>query len=181
MTIILDTVLCLFTWSQRILSGSLKECWNPHLISKENGAWRYDIICPNEGCAVLGCSVLSEPLQPRGLGPARLLCPQGFSRQEHWSGLPFPSPRDLPNPGMEPRSPTLQADSLPAKPKRTVMPKVKVLVTQLCPTSASLVAQSVKNLPAVQETWVPSLGREDPLEKETAAHSSILACKISWT
>ena len=41
--------------------------------------------------------------------------------------------------------------------------------------------QSVKNLPAVQETWVRSLVWEDPLEKETAAHSSILAWKISWT
>ena len=44
-----------------------------------------------------------------------------------------------------------------------------------------LVAQSVKNLPAVQETWVQSLGWEDPLEKEMATHSSILAWKISWT
>ena len=35
----------------------------------------------------------------------------GFSRQEYWSGLPFPSPGDLPNPGIEPRSPTLQADA----------------------------------------------------------------------
>ena len=39
----------------------------------------------------------------------------GFSRQECWSGLPFPSPGDLPNPGMEPRSPALQADSLPSE------------------------------------------------------------------
>ena len=46
---------------------------------------------------------------------------------------------------------------------------------------ASLVAQSVKNLPAVQETRVWSLGWEDPLEKEMATHSSILAWKISWT
>ena len=43
------------------------------------------------------------------------------------------------------------------------------------------IAQSVKNLPAVQETRVQSLGWEDPLEKEMATHSSILACKISWT
>ena len=45
----------------------------------------------------------------------------GFSRQEYWSGLPFPSPWDLPNPEIEPRSPTLQADALtsepPGKPK----------------------------------------------------------------
>ena len=45
----------------------------------------------------------------------------------------------------------------------------------------SLVAQSVKNMPAVQETQVQSLGWEDPLEKEMATHSSILAWKISWT
>ena len=39
----------------------------------------------------------------------------GFSRQEYWSGLPFPSLRDLPNPGIEHRSPTLQADSSPSE------------------------------------------------------------------
>ena len=48
-------------------------------------------------------------------------------------------------------------------------------------TWASLVAQSVKNLPAVQETWVRSPGWEDPLEKEMATHSSIIAWKNSWT
>ena len=46
---------------------------------------------------------------------------------------------------------------------------------------ASLVAQMVKRLPAVQETRVQSLGWEDPLEKEMATHSSILAWKIPWT
>ena len=39
----------------------------------------------------------------------------------------------------------------------------------------------VKNLPAVQETWIQSLGQEDPLEKGMVAHSSVLACKIPWT
>ena len=42
-------------------------------------------------------------------------------------------------------------------------------------------AQSVKNLPAMQETWVQSLSQEDPLEKETETHSSILAWRILWT
>ena len=49
-------------------------------------------------------SVVSDSLQS-----------MGFSRLEHWSGQPFPSPGDLPNPGIEPRSPTLQAVSLPAE------------------------------------------------------------------
>ena len=39
-----------------------------------------------------------------------------FSRQEYWSGLPFPSPGDLPNPGIEPGSPALQAEALPSEP-----------------------------------------------------------------
>ena len=62
---------------------------------------------------------------------------------------------------------------------------------QLCPVSfsfkpplqfsrASLVAQRLKHLPAMQETWVQSLGWEDPLEKEMATHSSILARRIPW-
>ena len=46
---------------------------------------------------------------------------------------------------------------------------------------ASLVAQMVKCLPMMQETWVQSLGWEDPLEKEMATHTSILAWKIPWT
>ena len=46
---------------------------------------------------------------------------------------------------------------------------------------ASLVAQKVKNLPAVQDTWVRSLGWEDPLEKGMATHLSILAWRIPWT
>ena len=50
-----------------------------------------------------------------------------------------------------------------------------------CPLWASLVAQRVKYLPAIQETWVRSLGQEDPLEKEMATHSSTLAWKIPWT
>ena len=48
-------------------------------------------------------------------------------------------------------------------------------------TRASLVAQRVKRLPAMQETWVRSLGQEDPLKKEMATHSSTLAWKIPWT
>ena len=46
---------------------------------------------------------------------------------------------------------------------------------------ASLVAQLVKNLPAMQKTWVQSLSWEDPLEKEMATYSSILAWEIPWT
>ena len=47
--------------------------------------------------------------------------------------------------------------------------------------SILLVTQTVKNLPAVQETWVQSMDWEDPLEKEMATHSSILTWRILWT
>ena len=70
----------------------------------------------------------------------------GFSRQEYWSGLPFPSPGDLPEPGIEPRSPSLQEDTLEH-------------------VRASLTVQLVKNPPAMQERPVQFLGQEDPLEK----------------
>ena len=47
--------------------------------------------------------------------------------------------------------------------------------------AASLMAQRLKRLPPVRETWVRSLGQEDPLEKEMATHSRILAWRIPWT
>ena len=67
-------------------------------------------------CAVLSLSVMSGSLRPHGLQPARLHCPWGFSRQGYCSGLPCPPPGDLPNPGIEPRSPALQGDSLLSEP-----------------------------------------------------------------
>ena len=58
-----------------------------------------------------------------------------------------------------------------------------LLICQIVSNSyswASLVAQTVKDLPAMQGTWVQSLGQEDPLEQEMAIHSSILAWKMPW-
>ena len=60
----------------------------------------------------------------------------GFSRQECWSGLPFPSPGNLPNPGIKPRSPTLQADALPSEP----------------PVCQSLLIVNIKKLPT--SLWI---------------------------
>ena len=75
-------------------------------------------------CAVLNHSVMSDSLQSRGLQPASLLHPWEFSRQACWSGLPYPPPGDPPNPGIKPRFPALQVDSLlfepPGKPNYDV-------------------------------------------------------------
>ena len=62
------------------------------------------------------CPVMSDSFRPHGLQPARLLCPWNFPRQEYWSGLPFPTPPDLPNAGIEPTSPAWQVDSSPLAP-----------------------------------------------------------------
>ena len=99
------------------------------------------------------------------------------------SGLPFPSPGDLPNPGIGPGSPAVQADALPPKPQFNSWLGKICWRKESLPTStrAFLVAQLVKNPPAVWETWVQSLGWKDPLEKEIATHSNTLAWKIPWT
>ena len=65
---------------------------------------------------------------------------------------------------------------------QTEKQQLVLLIKQPCnPRITSLMAQTVKHLPTMWETWVRSLGWEDPLEKEMATHSSILARKIPWT
>ena len=88
-----------------------------------------------------------------------------FSRQENWSELPCPPLGDLPNPGIKPRSPTLQTDSLPAEPTFRSQP-------------IRLIFFCFINTDAMWENWVQSLGWEDPLEEGMATHSGILAWRI---
>ena len=100
-----------------LLQCSIGEKWLTDLASTQRRGWRKD--ANPRRYSLQGsesCSVKSDSLQPHGLS-------MDFSRPDYWSGSPFPSPGDLPNPGIEPRSPTLQADCLPAelqgKPKNT--------------------------------------------------------------
>ena len=112
----------------------------------------------------------------------------GFSRQEYWSGLPFPSPGDLSNPGIEPGSLALQADALLSEPRGKSLNILSISIPLAISPAPFLgvlrlfflVVQMVKHLPAMQETQVRSLGWEDPLEKGMATHSIILAWKIPW-
>ena len=79
----------------------------------------------------------------------------GFPRQEYWNELAFPPPGDLPDPGVKPASPGKHTDKRGRGHRDPA---------------------SVNNW----ETWVQSLGWEDPLEKEMVTHSRILAWRISW-
>ena len=81
----------------------------------------------------------------------------GFSRQEYWSRLRFPPLGALPE----------------TKPISLASPALAGSFF-----TASLVAETVKNSPAMQETWVPSPDQEDPLEEGMATHSSILAQRL---
>ena len=71
----------------------------------------------------------------------------------YWSGLPFRYPGDHPDPEIQPKAPEVPAGTSP-------------------------VAQPVKNLPALEESWVGFLGQEDPLEKEMATQTNILVWEI---
>ena len=101
------------------------------------------------------CLFFCEPMNCNPPGSSSMV----FSGQEYWSGLPFPPPGDLPH------------------------PRIKLMFPCLLPCwpIIYLVAQMVNNLYVMQETWVPSLDLEDPLEKRMATHSSILAWRSPWT
>ena len=98
----------------------------------------------------------------------------GFSRQEYWSGLPFPSPGDLCNPGIEPESPTLQADrrfTVWATREARCLVDVCIFRPRVMAQRASLVAQTVKNCPQCRRPrfspWgqkIPWRGNGNPLQ-----------------
>ena len=119
-----------------------------------------------------------------------------FSRPEYWNGQPFPSPGDLPNPGTKPRSPTLQADSLPAEPqgklKNTgvgslsfiqrnlsdprIQPRSPALQADSLPTELSGKPQSVNTFkPLVQEASTCCKATK-PARHNYRAHTRKLAC-----
>ena len=81
----------------------------------------------------------------------------GFSRQEFWSGLPFPSPGDLPDPGIEPGSPTLQADALTSEPPGK--PIIVLIVINIIspPTPHS------PTPPKSSQTWQPGFRQQELL------------------
>ena len=81
------------------------------LLNKTPQIDSYGFVCGGGGFVAKLCLTLATP----GTVACQAHLSMGFSRQEYWNGLPFPSPGNLPNPGIEPRSPALQADSLPTE------------------------------------------------------------------
>ena len=85
-------------------------------------------ICSEKHCSkqivVFSHSVVSDSFESPWTAAQQAPLSVGFSGQEFWSGLPFPSPGNLPDPGIKPRSPALQADSLPPEPPEKPKPMV---------------------------------------------------------
>ena len=113
------------------------------------------------------CSAVSDSLRTHGLQPANLLCPWGFPRQEYWSGLPCLPPGDLPDPGIEPRSPALQVDALPSEPPGKTVRKV------LSGQSSSCILQFITDSLKIDIWWVWTK-RTDYWYKIWAASESVL-------
>ena len=92
----------------------------------------------------------------------------GFSRQEYWSGLPFPSPGDLPNPGVEHRSSALQADALPSEPPGKPHLEIKGSFWHLLgwvPRVLALANPTTLALSAKAPEWLPSVALSSPLNR----------------
>ena len=75
--------------------------------------------------SVVVVMVLVPKSYPTLMNPWTIALSKGFPRQEYWSGLPSPSPEDFPDPGIEPRSPVLQADALPSEPPASPKDTIK--------------------------------------------------------
>ena len=100
-----DIVLVLGLWHSDSVDINLSKLWE---IVEDRGDW-HAAVCMK---SLQLCRLLLTPQTVARQAPLSM----GFSRQEHWSGLPFPSPGDLSDTGSGPRSPALQADSLPSEP-----------------------------------------------------------------
>ena len=111
-----------------------------------------------------------------------------FSRQEYWSGLPFPSPGDLPDPGIEPRSSALQADSLPSEPpgvlgkiiKMDVIPMVQCLLYHVMPRTLVRAVMGEEQMMAVNEADGRIVFEVLECDNNDYAHSWTIEFQSSW-
>ena len=126
---------------------------------------------------------MSDSLRPHGLAPS-----MGFSRQEYWSGLPFPSPGYLPNTGIEPGYPTLEADALtsepPGKPFRDHAAKSRQSCPTLCdPVDGSPPGSAVLGIlqARVLERVAISFSRAWKWKVKVKSPSRVRLLATSWT
>ena len=104
----------------QVLHSTCQQIWKTQQWPQD---WKRSAFIPiskkSESEVAQSCPTLGDPMDCSLPGSTV----HGISRQEYWSGLPFLSPGDLPNPGIEPRSPILQTDALPSEPLGKPIPK----------------------------------------------------------
>ena len=155
-------------------------------------------------CESVSFSIMCDSLWPWTIAYQASL-PMGFSKQEYWSGLPFPPPGYLPDPGIKPRSPVLHSHQQSQRPRKMNL-KVRHIFTWCVkhfrpPTLKSRWRElgqgawqgfqdstgglkKKKKKPAISgrpETRIQYLGQEDPPEEGMATDTTILAWRIPWT
>ena len=136
---------------------------------------------------VFSCLVLSDSLWPHDLQHTRLFHPWEFSRQEYWSGLTFHSPGDLPNSGIEPRSPALLAGSLLSELPKKSTQKDGTLQKQikLYGFMSRVAFYAIVTINLLYDSWDLNQDsvttQRSVMEKEMATDSCILVWRIPWT
>ena len=102
----------------------------------------------------------------------------GILHGEYWSGLPFPFPGNLPDPGIKPESPTLQADCLPSEPPGKPSSSSRCLATKLCPTLYDPVDCRQRSQASLSFTISQSLLKLMFIESEIPSNYLILCCPL---
>ena len=142
-------------------------------ISYKSGRLWYFFLLPS-GLVTKLCPTLVTPCTVAHQAPLTV----GFSKQESWSGLPFPSPGDLPGPGIEPRSPALQADSLPIE-----LPGKPHPISNPLPSPITVPARRLSNQsPLLQQYFEDtlSLSLASTAYEKSPIRATIFAAKLSF-
>ena len=132
------------------------------------------------------CPTLCNPVDcsPPGSAVHEAPLSMGFSRQEYWSGLPFPSPRDLPDPGIKPRSPALQADALTSEPPGK--PTSYSIITYTFGSTLSFYiwrkwdSEKLRNLPSITEQCCGRNGKDVFTPEWYSELGNIITSNLRW-
>ena len=169
-----------YLWLKGFVYGFLPGCklfWHPNEV-----IFKKPLLCENKIVLKKDSIKMYPTLATLWTVARQAPLSMGFSRQEYWSGLPFPTPGDLPDPGIEPRFPALQADSLPSE--LCGKPKIVLgfpLKSALCPSMSFHLSSSPPRAPVMTNcSSLKGLAHSPPflygteLSANMAAHTSHL-------
>ena len=158
----------------------------------EKLAWKQNYkheIFDGDGLAAKSCPALANLRTV----PRQVPLSMAFLRQEYWSGLPFPSPRDLPDSGIKPGCPTLQVDSLPTESpgekkillRSTIIPLTSVVTMYITHLVAQIIQGAIWKLHTVcaqlhLRDWILACALSEVLQIHCVTGQELLAFKLAW-